>query len=270
MKNRTLVVFGIATYILSVFAYAEDLEGNYIAPTVLIFASTLATIAFTIMATIRVWRTRKIIAIIFLVSSTITIVYTIPLVRGINTLLFIWIVIILWSSAKRKSDARDIVPEIGKEISWADIVNHVFRIFEFDRNGTIVNENNQVIAKSRFRPYGYILAESPILNNRVKLPIIHRDDFLLAASIFDEPKLINLVESDEFIVTYSPKVLGPKGLSGSPHHVLHYAIVPIGTLDYYYSVNNDIHMSKPEPNKLFGSFVYDGEIKVQINSEPKI
>ena len=99
---------------------------------------------------------------------------------------------------------------------------------------------------------------------------MHHDDFLLAASVFDEPRLINLVESDELIVTYSPKILGPKGLSGSPYHVLHYAIVSNGTLDYYYSVNNDAHMARPEPNKLFGQFVYDGEIKVKIYSEPKI
>lgn len=320
MKNKTLVIFGIATYILSVFAYAEDLEGNYVAPSILILVSAIATIVFTIMATIRIWGTRKIIAILFLTSSAITLVFTMPLVRGIYTLLFIWILIILWSMTKREKlvnnfrnksgfsdeefslvqgdlekgdhevalqkivavqehhkkkfkdatgiDAKDIIPEIGKEISWADIVNYVFRVFEFDRNGTTVNESNKVIAKSRFQPYGYLFVESPILNNRVKLPIIHRDDFLLAASVFDEPKLINLVESEEFIVTYSPKFLGPKGLSGSPHHVLHYAIVPNGTLDHYYSVNNDIHMAKPEPNKLFGPFVYEGEIKVQINSEP--
>jgi hypothetical protein len=167
-------------------------------------------------------------------------------------------------------DTKDIVPEIGKEISWADIVNHVFRVFEFDKNGTTINESNQIKAKSSFQPYGYLLAESPILNNRVRLPIIHRDDFLLAASVFDEPKLARLVVSEELLVTYSPKHVLPKGFSGSPHHVLHYAITPHGTLNTYYSVDNDKHMANPEPQKLFGLFVYDGEIKVQINPEPKL
>ena len=111
-----------------------------------------------------------------------------------------------------------------------------------------------------------MLAESPILNNRVRLPIIHRDDFLLAASVFDDPKLANLVESEELLVTYSPKHLGAKGVSASPHHVLHYALVPSGTLDSYYSANNDAHFAKPEPQNLFGSFVYQGEIKVKIKS----
>lgn len=166
-------------------------------------------------------------------------------------------------------DAKNIVPEIGKEISWADIVNHTFRVLDFDRNGTIIDENNQVNAKSRFQPYGYLFTESPILNNRVKLPVIHRDDFLLAASVFDEPNLTTMIKDEELLVVYSPKHLGPKGLSGSPHHVLHYAIVPSGTLNSYYSVNNDMYMAKPEPEKLFGPFVYQGEIKVQIHPEPE-
>lgn len=167
-------------------------------------------------------------------------------------------------------DVKNIVPEIGQEISWADIVNHAFRVLEFDRNGTTIDQNNQVKAKSLFKPYGYLLAESPILNNKVKIPIIHRDDFLLAASVFDEPKLAVFVVEEELLVTYAPKRLLPKGLSGSPHHVLHYAITPHGTLDSYYSANNDMHMAKPDPQKLFGPFIYQGEIKVQINPEPKL
>jgi len=153
-------------------------------------------------------------------------------------------------------DPKSIVPEIGKEISWADIVNHTFRVLDFDRNGTTVDENNKVKAKSRFQPYGYLLAESPILNNRVRLPIIHRDDFLLAASIFDEQKLATMVKGEELLVVYSPKHLGPKGLSGSPHHVLHYAVTLRGTLDAYYSKNNDMYMARPEPQKLVGPFIY--------------
>lgn len=167
-------------------------------------------------------------------------------------------------------DVKDIIPEIGQEISWLDIVNHAFRVLEFDRGDTIIDQNDQVKAINSFEPYGHLLVESPILNQRARLPIIHRDDFLLAASVFDEPKLADLIASEELLVTYSPKHLLPKGLSGSPHHVLHYAIVPSGTLDSYYSVNNDMHMAKPEPQKLFGPFIYQGEIKVQINSEPKI
>lgn len=167
-------------------------------------------------------------------------------------------------------DMRAIIPEVGREISWADIVNHVFRVLEFDRSDTTIEQNNQVKAKSSFKPYGYLLVESPILSQKARLPIVHRDDFLLAASVFDEPKLADLVISEELLVTYAPKHLLLKGLSGSPHHVLHYVITPHGTLDSYYSINNDMHMAKPNPQKLFGPFIYQDEIRVQINSEPKL
>jgi len=165
---------------------------------------------------------------------------------------------------------RDIIPEIGREISWADIVRHVFRVFEFDRDGTTIGQNNQVKPLSSPKPYGYLLVESPILNQKVRLPIIHRDDFLLAASVFDEPKLAHLVIDEELLVTYAPKHLLPKGLSGSPHHVLHYVITPRGTLDSYYSINNDIHMANPAPEKLFKEFAWDGEIRVQVNPAPEL
>ena len=167
-------------------------------------------------------------------------------------------------------DVRDIIPEIGREISWADIVRHVFRVFEFDRDGTTIGQNNQVKPLSSPKPYGYLLVESPILNQKVRLPIIHRDDFLLAASVFDEPKLAHLVIDEELLVTYAPKHLLPKGLSGSPHHVLHYVITPRGTLDSYYSINNDIHMANPAPEKLFKEFAWDGEIRVQVNPAPEL
>ncbi|MDD5312828.1 MAG: hypothetical protein PHO26_07340 [Dehalococcoidia bacterium] len=168
------------------------------------------------------------------------------------------------------ADLRDIVPEIGLEISWADIVNQVFRVLEFDRSDTTIEQNNQVQAGSSFKPYGYLLVESPILNQKVRLPIIHRDDFLLAASVFDVPTLATIIVDEELLVTYAPKHLRAKGLSGSPHHVLHYLITRRGTLDSYYSMNNNKYMAKPEPQKLFGQFVYEGEIRVQINSEPKL
>lgn len=323
MSNKTLAIFGVVTYILMVFAYAEDLVGNYAAPVALVLVSTITTIVFTIMATRRLWKTQRTTTILFVVSSAITLVLTIVIVRAINTLLFFWVVALLFAMAKQENkvidtlkksygltpeesstlleekrkgneksvekmlataqkraktkykkatgvDVKDIVPEIGKEISWVDVVNHALRVLEFDRNDTTIDQNNQVKAKSSSQPYGYLLAESPILNNKVRIPIIHRDDFLLAASVFDEPKPTDLAVDKELLVTYAPKHLLPKGISGSPHHVLHYAITPHGTLDSYYSMDNDKHMAKPDPQKLFGPFVYKGEIKVQINSEPKI
>ncbi len=322
MKSKTLAILGIGAWILSVASSAEDLAGNYTAPTALIMVSALAILVFTIMAVVRLWKPQKVTAVLFLVLSLTSLVYASAPVKIVTFILFIWVISHLWAMGKHEGlakklqkdsgltdeefsailkekqkgnekvveeiltsaqerakakykevtgiDPKNIVPEIGREISWADIVNHVFRVFKFDKNGTTINESNQVKAKSSFQPYGYLLAESPILNNRVRLPIIHRDDFLLAASVFDDSKLANLVEREELLVTYSPKHLGPKGVSASLHHVLHYALVPSGTLDSYYSANNDAHFAKPEPQKLFGSFVYQGEIKVQMNSEQKL
>jgi len=306
---------------ISVASSAEDLAGNYTAPTALIVASVLATLVFTIMAVVRLWKSQRITAVLFLVLSLVSLLYVSAPIKIITFILFIWVISLLWAmgkheglakklqkdsgltddefsamlkekqkgndkaveeiltSAQERAKARyreatgvnpkGVVPEVGKEISWVDIVNHTFRVLDFDRNGTTVDENNQIKAKSRFQPYGYLLAESPILNNHVRLPIIHRDDFLLAASVFDEPEFAIMVKDEELLVVYSPRHLGPEGLSGSPYHVLHYAITSRGTLDAYYSKNNDMYMAKPEPQKLVGQFVYQGEIKVQINLEPE-
>lgn len=321
MKSKQLAIFGVIAWVLSVASSAEDISGNYTAPTLFIVISSLATLVFIIMAIVRLWEAQKVTAISFLVSSIVSFTYASSPINIINFILFIWVITLLWTMGKHEGlakkfqknsgltgeeisavlkekqkgnykaveevltlaqerakskykevtgvDLESIVPEIGKEISWADIVNHTFQVLNFDRNGTTIDGNNQVKAKSLFQPYGYLLVKSPILNNRVKLPIIHRDDFLLAASVFDVPTLVAMVEDEELLVVYSPKRLGPKGLSSSPHHVLHYAIVPRGTLDAYYSENNDMYMVKPEPQKLVGQFVYQGEIKVQINPEPE-
>ncbi|MEO8439130.1 MAG: hypothetical protein ABI540_02800 [Spartobacteria bacterium] len=271
MKSRKLAIFGIGAWILPVASSAQDLDENYVAPTALIAISAIAGLAFTVMAVVRLWKTHKVTAVLFLASSLITLVYMSAPIKIINFLLFIWVATLLWVMGKHEGlaetlqkdsgltseecsavqgnlqkgdheaamhkialaqerhkelfkeatgvDVKDIIPEIGKEISWADIGDHAFRVFEFDRNGTTVDENNQVIAKSSFQPYGYLLVESPILNNRVRLPIIHRDDFLLAESVFDDPKLANLVESEELLVTYSPKHSGPLA------HIMYYTML---------------------------------------------
>lgn len=164
------------------------------------------------------------------------------------------------------TDLRTIVPTIGEEVSWKDIHLQVFKVLEFDRAGTIIGPNDEVKVRSLFSPYGYLLVQSPILNQPVRLPIIHRDDFWLAASVFDDPNLTGFVESDELLVTYAPRKILADGRSDEPSHVLHYLLAGEGTLDEYYSSENDLHMAKPNPRILFGQFVYDGEIRVQVKS----
>lgn len=162
-------------------------------------------------------------------------------------------------------DAGTSIPEVGREISWADIVQQVFRVLEFDRTDTTIGPNDQVGSPGMFTPYGYLLVDAPIVKHPVSLPIIHRDDFLLAATVFDEPKLAELVTTEELLVTYSPKKVLRGGAAGGTSHVLHYVLSPQGTLDRYHSLGNDAHLSL-----LFGQLVYEGEIRVQVNPEPDV
>jgi hypothetical protein len=151
--------------------------------------------------------------------------------------------------------------DIGRDCEWTDIIGQVFHVLEFDRAGSII-KGNKVKRKSSFKPYGYLLVESPILNQPVRLPIVHRDDFLLAASVFDEPPWLEVIKEQELLVTYAPKHKLPKGLAGFSH-ALHYVISPRGTLDRYYGQDfTSVHMAKPSPEKIFGALVWDGLIGV--------
>lgn len=158
-------------------------------------------------------------------------------------------------------------PEIGVDIKWPQIVRHVFRVLDFDRNGTVVLDSGKVKARGFFQPYGLLLVESPILNMPVNLPIVHRDDFMLATFVYDEPPLLDDPETQELLVSYVPKKELPGGLAGNTH-ALHYLIVPKGTLEKYYEYENDIHMARPDPEKLFGEFNWEGELNVGQNPDP--
>ena len=69
MKNRTLAFYGIATYILGVLSSAEDLQGNFSAPIVLIVISGIASFIFTIWAIIRLWKEERIVSLTLLFSA---------------------------------------------------------------------------------------------------------------------------------------------------------------------------------------------------------
>jgi hypothetical protein len=99
------------------------------------------------------------------------------------------------------------------------------------------------------------------------LPITHRDDFLLAASVFDHEEFVDVISQEEMLVTYAPEKHDKRGYSLTPAHNLHYAIVPRGTLDRYYEAEGGAHTADPNPELLFGKFVYQGEIKVQGHPE---
>ncbi|MCX6841332.1 MAG: hypothetical protein NTX53_03470 [candidate division WOR-3 bacterium] len=166
-------------------------------------------------------------------------------------------------------DSRNVVLLIGRDISWGDIANHAFRVLEFERAGTSSSEGSQDEANGQHGPYGHLIVESPILSHKGRLPIGHHDDLSLAASVFDEPRLAGMIAAGEadLLVTYAPMRLLPSGLTPGPFHVLHYAIAAPGSLDAYYSVDNDAHMARPNPEELFGPFVYQGKLRVRVSPE---
>ncbi len=125
------------------------------------------------------------------------------------------------------------VQEIGKSISWKDSINVVYKIFEFDRNGTITDPLGNLKTKSIFKPYGYLIVENPKFSEKLRLPIIHKDDYRLAESVFDDPEFLEVVKTHDLLVTYRPMIETPDGLAGI-YHSLHFAITPNGTLKNYY------------------------------------
>jgi hypothetical protein len=105
------------------------------------------------------------------------------------------------------------------------------------------------------------------LNQPIIVPIIHRDDYAMAASVFDDERLAASLKKDvECLVVYAPKRVVGKGLSGTPDHCLHYAICPRGTLEHYYRDDStgDRRMARPTPEVLVGPLVYKGNISVRV------
>jgi hypothetical protein len=168
------------------------------------------------------------------------------------------------------TDYSNTKPEIGKEMSWDSVLSMAFKVTDFDRNNTQVTDAGEVRAASEHEPYGYLLVGSPTLNQAVTLPIIHRDDFLLVSSVLDDPDVMEANESlgRELLVTYQPEKVTKDGHSATPAHCLHYALVPNGTLENYYS--DDKRMARPEPELLFGRFIYNGAISVFMNTALRI
>ena len=165
-------------------------------------------------------------------------------------------------------DVRNLTPVLGRDTSLEPVVRQVFRVLDFDKGHTSIDEAGCIHASSQFEPYAFLLVESPILNSRAKLAVLHATDFLLACTVFDEPFMLNVFGEQELLVTYAPKKLLRGGLSGTADHVLHYVIVPRGTLEEYYGYKDDLHMSHPNPELLFGPFVYQGEVRVSLNPTP--
>ena len=165
------------------------------------------------------------------------------------------------------------IPIIGSDIMCIDIIRQVFRVIEFDREGTTVKPGDKVKTSGFLKPYGYLLVESPIIDaEAANLPITHRDDLILATAIFDErPELVQAIEDNEIelLVTYVPKRKLLLGFGGV-QHCLHYVVTAPGTLSQYYEIRNGIHKTHPAVEKLFGNLVWEGGIRMQVNKNPNL
>jgi hypothetical protein len=117
MKNKTIGIFGIGTYLLSIITSATDLAGNLKLPAVLIMVSGVLELAFTIMATIRLWKEAKIVSILLVASYVILSIllvlqevaapsYGSPMIillnitKVINFIVFVWAIIKLFKSKR--------------------------------------------------------------------------------------------------------------------------------------------------------------------------
>jgi len=111
MTNKTLAIFGIGTYILSVLSSAENLEGNSVAPIALIAISGIATIVFIVLATIRLWKEAKNVSIILVSSAVLLFIFTViqmltspsygsPIIILLNIVKVIYFIIFIWAIIK--------------------------------------------------------------------------------------------------------------------------------------------------------------------------
>jgi hypothetical protein len=117
MKNKTIAIIGIGSYILSVLASATDADGNFVSPVFLIVISAIVTTVFTVMATVRLWKGARYVSIILVSSAIILFVLSViqevtlpkygsPIIillnvtKIIHLLAFFYAIILLWTIPK--------------------------------------------------------------------------------------------------------------------------------------------------------------------------
>lgn len=287
MKNRTLAYVGIGVYILSFFASAENLSGQSTVSPTYVIISGIATITYIFLAAIRLWRRYKVWSILLIASYALQYAFTIfsfvlnasdgsfiiliiNLIKVISFLIFVFVIYLLWKGAdESKPNTFDTKKTlfIGTDIDWTDIIGLVFRVLEFDKNGTTIDANGDVKAISSTQPYGYLKVESPILQSPIILPIVHKTDFFLAYIAYHNSELQKIRLENDLLVTYKPKLKLPGGFTGITH-ALHYLITTRTTLEVYYTRHKQ--NSKQNPEVLFGPFVYEGEVQVSVNLDPSL
>jgi hypothetical protein len=111
MKKRTLAIFGIGTYALSVLSSATNLEGNSVMPIALIIISGIATTIFIIMAIIRLWKEARGVSITLAFSAVILFILSViqeaisssygnPIIILLNIAKVIYFIVFVWAIVK--------------------------------------------------------------------------------------------------------------------------------------------------------------------------
>ena len=123
MKNKTIVIIGIASYILSVITSATDLNGNFVSPNILIAISGIATIIFIVMATIRLWKEARYISVILASSAIIlfvlTVIQEVAMLKGssiivlLNAAKVIYFIAFVWTIVKLFKTGKPTLPSTG-------------------------------------------------------------------------------------------------------------------------------------------------------------
>jgi hypothetical protein len=132
MKNRTIAIVGVVSYVSSVITSATDLEGNFVYPIALITIAQIVKIIFTILATVRLWKTARYVSIILASSAIILFVLSViqevtlprygsPIIILLNVtkiihfLAFFYAIILLWIMAKLDKAVKNsgMTPEEG-------------------------------------------------------------------------------------------------------------------------------------------------------------
>ncbi len=101
---------------------------------------------------------------------------------------------------------------IGQGIRWEDVKGQVFHVLDFTPNASV--EGGKVRANSRFTPYAMLTVESPVYQEPLTMPVLHRLDFLHLWKCFQEQAV---GATEELMVSYEP---GRFGRSCFPHLAL--------------------------------------------------
>lgn len=113
MSNKKLAIFGIASYLLSVYASQTNTEGVSTAPAYIVILSGVSAFVFTIIATVRLWKYWKLISILFGGTSLLffamevmqvrlsptngtTLILIINTTKVINLLLYFYVIFLLF------------------------------------------------------------------------------------------------------------------------------------------------------------------------------